>query len=272
MKTFAAIVLLAAGLGATHAAQAAESSLELVLSDERVVFNSATNISMEMIFRNVGETNLSPSKLLLELAVVLDGKEFKRDPKRMPSLNILLSLEPKRAWRSRISLSDFLIPPAALAPGQHTVALSDMGSESNPLTIFIEPFSRVPLLKPPITLSNLFVSADGYCLGFVLGDSEGTNVSFVVDETAPSPTGGRVMLDTTNTALYEGIKLPLGGEEEAQLLGYLASWLNSPSGAKDLGGLTNRESSVYWVRRLLINRPRTIRIIREMESGDRRDR
>jgi len=138
MKTFITILLLVAVLPITRTARAADSSLELVLSDDHVVFNTATNISMEMIFRNVGETNLSPSKLLVGLSVVLDGKEFKRDPMRIPSLNILLSFEPKRGWRSRISLSDFLIPPEALSSGRHTVALRDMGSESNTQTIFIE--------------------------------------------------------------------------------------------------------------------------------------
>jgi hypothetical protein len=139
MKTFTTILVLAAVLSITHTTRAADSYLELVLSDDHVVFTTATNITMEMIFRNVGETNLSAPKLLLGLTVVLDGKEFKRAPMRMPSLNILLDFEPKKGWRSHISLSDFLIPPEALASGRHTVALRDTGSESNTQTIFIEP-------------------------------------------------------------------------------------------------------------------------------------
>ena len=139
MKTVASILLLAAALSMTPAARATNSSLELVLSDDQVVFTSATNISMEVIFRNVGETNLSPSRLLVDLAVVLDGKEFKRDWKRMPSLNILLELQPKSGWRRGIAFSEFLIPSEALAPGRHTVTVRDMGSESNTLTLFIEP-------------------------------------------------------------------------------------------------------------------------------------
>ena len=139
MKTFATILLLAAVLSITRTTRAADSSLELVLSDDHVVFTTATNISMAMIFRNVGETNLSPARLLKGLSVVLDGKEFKRDWKRMPSLNILLDFQPKYGWRSRISLSDFVIPPEALVTGRHTVALRDAGSESNTQTIFIEP-------------------------------------------------------------------------------------------------------------------------------------
>jgi len=139
MKPFATILLLAVILSVTQVVQAANSSLELVLCDEHVVFNASTNISMDMICRNVGETNLNPAELLTDLTVVLDGKEFKRDLRRTPSLNILLSFEPKRGWRRSISLSDFHIPPEALASGRHTVALRVLGSESNTQTIFIEP-------------------------------------------------------------------------------------------------------------------------------------
>jgi len=139
MKTFATILLLATVLSVTHTAQAADSSLELVLSDDHVVFTTATNISMEMIFRNVGETNMSPYNLLVGLSVVLDGKEFQRDPKRYIAYNGVLWFQPKTGWRSHISLSDYLIPPEALTSGRHTVELRDASSESNTQTIFIEP-------------------------------------------------------------------------------------------------------------------------------------
>jgi hypothetical protein len=137
MKTLATILLLAAVLFMMETARASDNSLELVLIDERVVFATANNISMEMIFRNVGETNLSPAGLLVGLSIVIDGKEFKRH--RVPSLNILLAFEPKNAWRTRFSFSDFLIPPEALTSGRHTIALRDMNSESNTQTIFVEP-------------------------------------------------------------------------------------------------------------------------------------
>ena len=119
MKSFTTILLLATVLSHRECRSArAGSRLELVLCDDHVVFATATNISMEMIFRNVGETNLSPVGLLKGLSVVLDGKEFKRDWKRLPSFNILLDFQPHYGWRSRISLSDFLIPPEALASGR----------------------------------------------------------------------------------------------------------------------------------------------------------
>jgi hypothetical protein len=138
MKTFATIFFLAAILSITHTAQAADISLELVLSDDQVVFTTVTNISMEMIYRNVGETNMSPYDLVAGLSVVLDGKEFQRDPKRIFLYNPLW-FQPKTGMRSRIRLSDYLIPPEALVSGRHTVALRDASSESNTQTIFIEP-------------------------------------------------------------------------------------------------------------------------------------
>jgi hypothetical protein len=138
MKTFAIILLLAAVLSITHTARAADSSLELVLSDDHVVFTTATNISMEMVFRNVGETNMSPYNLLMGLSVILDGKEYKRDPMRIAAYNGPEWFSPKSGWREYYLLSDFLIPPEALTSGRHKVALRDMSSESNTLTIFIE--------------------------------------------------------------------------------------------------------------------------------------
>ena len=139
MKTFVTILVLAALLTITHTVRAADSSLELVLSDDHVVFTTATNILMEMIFRNVGETNLEPYKLLEDLSVVLDGKAYQRDPKKVIAYNGGLWFEPKTGWRDHVRLSFFLIPPEVLASGRHTVALRDAGSESNTQTIFIEP-------------------------------------------------------------------------------------------------------------------------------------
>jgi len=138
MKTFTTILLLAAVLSISHMARAADSSLELVLSDDHVVFTTVTNISMAMIFRNVGETNLAPYKLLVDLSVVLDGKAYQRDPKRIIVYNGVLWFQPRTGWRDHVSLSDYLIPPEALASGRHTVTLRDAAAESNTQTIFIE--------------------------------------------------------------------------------------------------------------------------------------
>ena len=144
MKTFTTILLLASFIffkstsPAADVVQKAPSSLELVLIDEHVVFSTATKISMEMIFRNVGEEKMKPYDLLLGLSVVWDGGEYKRDPRHIGPWNGPWEITPKTAWRNRISLSDFLIPPKVLTAGRHTVAVRDASSESNILTVFIE--------------------------------------------------------------------------------------------------------------------------------------
>ena len=144
MKTFTRILLLAAFIfvkstsPAADVVQKAPSSLELVLIDEHVVFSTATKISMEMIFRNVGEEKMKPYDLLLGLSVVWDGKEYGRDPKQFIAYNGSLEFGPKSGWRNRISLSEFLIPSRLLTSGRHTVAVRDASAESNTQTVFIE--------------------------------------------------------------------------------------------------------------------------------------
>src|SRR6266704_6149771 len=123
---------------AADVVQKSPGSLELVLIDDHVVFSTATNLSMEMIFRYVGEEKMKPYDLLLGLSVVWDGKEYGRDPKRYVAYNGLLEFGPKSGWRNRISLSEFLIPSRLLTSGRHTVAVRDASAESNILAVFIE--------------------------------------------------------------------------------------------------------------------------------------
>lgn len=138
MKISMTILILIVALFAKLPARAADNSLELVLCEEQVLFTTSTNISMAMIFRNVGATNLAPLKLLEGLSVVVDGKEYKRDPERIISYNGVQWFQPKRGWRNHISFSDYPIPSEALASGRHTVALREAASESNAQTIFIK--------------------------------------------------------------------------------------------------------------------------------------
>ncbi len=144
MKTFTTILLLAAFIfvkstsPAADVVQKAPGSLELVLIDDHVVFSTVTNISMEMIFRNVGEEKMKPYNLLLGLSVVWDGKEYGRNPKQYVAYNGSLEFGPKSGWRNHISLSEFLIPSRLLTSGRHTVAVRDASAESNILAVFIE--------------------------------------------------------------------------------------------------------------------------------------
>ena len=79
MKAFTTILLLAAfslvksTSPAADVVQKAPSPLELVLIDDHVVFSTATTVSMEMIFRNVGEEKMKPYDLLLGLSAKLEA-------------------------------------------------------------------------------------------------------------------------------------------------------------------------------------------------------
>ena len=146
MKTFASICSLVLVLLVGSSARAEGSSLELTLIDDRVVFITATNISMELSLRNVGNTNVEPFGLLSGLSVVLDGKEYKRDPKRFFSYDGLAEFSPMASMRVRFDLADYIIPPAALEPGRHTVVARAASSESNKLTFFIGS-QYIPLAK-----------------------------------------------------------------------------------------------------------------------------
>jgi hypothetical protein len=157
MKTFTIILLLAAGFFAkssaqtTDSSQASSGSLEIILNfqkeytygtnavvEELVGFSAATNIKLEITFRNVGDVIMDRMDLFCGFSIILDGKEYK-ETHRMRGFDGVARFDPKTAWRVDFPLSEFLIPKEALASGRHTVAVKDAGVESNQLTIFIEP-------------------------------------------------------------------------------------------------------------------------------------
>jgi hypothetical protein len=156
MKTFATILLLVAGIFVTSSAQTTNSlraspgSLEVVLTLQKafvygtntdfysvVAFSAATNITMEVTLRNVGEENMEHINLLFGLTVIWDGKEYRYCGKPTLGWNGERYFSPKTAWRLRFPMSDY-ISPEALASGRHTIAVKDAGLESNILTIFID--------------------------------------------------------------------------------------------------------------------------------------
>ena len=156
MKTFATIFLLVAGIFVTSSAQttnslfASPSSLEIVLTLQQtfvyntntdfysvVAFSAATNITMEVTLRNVGEVIMERPDLLFGLTVIWDGKEYRYCGKRLLGFDGDPNFDPRTAWRLRFTMSDY-IPPEALVSGRHTIAVRDAGVESNILTIFID--------------------------------------------------------------------------------------------------------------------------------------
>ena len=158
MKIFTIILVLIAVLFvesrtlADDARQASSNSLDLVLKCDEisfdrihnsVEFNTATNISFEVSFRNFGEINLNALDLVYGLSVVWDGKEYMRDPKRGedPFLGDK-ALKPystsKEVRSRRYLLSRYLIPESKLTSGWHKFAVRSATAESNIRTISAE--------------------------------------------------------------------------------------------------------------------------------------
>jgi len=117
-------------------AETANSSLELVLHDERVSFPTS-HITMELSLRNVGDTSMNALDLVSGLSIVWDGQEYKRDPKRWFSWDGPTEFQQQTSMRARINLADYLIPQVALTPGKHSVAAKTASSKSNKLTVYI---------------------------------------------------------------------------------------------------------------------------------------
>jgi len=115
---------------------------ELVVIDDRVTFDKTEDVSIQVVIRDLGVKKMVAPDLWWGLSVVWDGKEYERDPKYKGAWNGPREIMPKTAWRTSFSLSEYRVPTAALTAGRHTIALKDAFSESNTLTVFIEPKNR----------------------------------------------------------------------------------------------------------------------------------
>ena len=140
------LMLLLAFLPVLHvSAEAPKSGLrpyDLIVIDNRVVFDKPESISMRIVIRDLGVRKMIAAGLYWGLALVWDGKEYKRAPEHIGNWNGPMEIIPKTAWRTGFSLSEYLVPAEALTTGRHTIALRDAFSESNTLTVFIEPKKR----------------------------------------------------------------------------------------------------------------------------------
>ena len=135
--------------------------------------------------------------------------------------------------------------------------------------------SRVPQLKAPITLVKLDVWRDGGSLGFVIRDAIDTNLSFMVDGKIGSSTRGHFFLYTEHIDFAKGVQLDLGGEEENQIIGYLALWLDANFDRKkldvlfshpDFRNMPKAEFNAYHVKHLIDNRQKMIQAIRDTQQ------
>jgi len=114
---------------------------EIVLSGEKVVFDKAESVSIQITIRNLGMKKLIAPDLYSGLSVVWDGKEYKLGVYSWGGIGPY-EIIPKGYWSRGFSLSDCLVPAEALTAGRHTIALKDAFAESNTLTVFID--SRNP--------------------------------------------------------------------------------------------------------------------------------
>ncbi len=111
---------------------------EIVLDGQRVVFDKAESVSIQITVRNLGMKKLIAPDLYWGLSVVWDGKEYKRNHKHSVLWDGHAEIMPKTAWRTTFSLSEYLVPAEAWTAGRHSIALRDAFAESNTLTVFIE--------------------------------------------------------------------------------------------------------------------------------------
>jgi hypothetical protein len=134
----------------------------------------------------------------------------------------------------------------------------------------------MPTLSPPIVLYELHVWRDGGSLGFEIGDQSGGKIKFFVDGKIESATVGWFFFNTIHTDYEKGRQLPLGEEEEKQLLNYLSLWLDSKFDRKkleyvfsttDFRDLTQDQFNAFHVKRLIDNRDKTIEKIRKTKQS-----
>jgi hypothetical protein len=148
MKTSFAVILLVSVIALSSFAQdtnvAPTNSLEIVLNcttdnsraSRAFVFHSATNITLDVCFRNVGEKNIPAGDT--HPTVVWDGKEYKQwsyEKGHMPIFIGPPDWPPTSIWSFTVKLSDYVIPPDAQKAGRHTIAVKSDQFESNKLTV-----------------------------------------------------------------------------------------------------------------------------------------
>ena len=126
--------------------------------------------------------------------------------------------------------------------------------------------------KNPMVLNELLVWRDGGSLGFVMEDADKERLCFCMDGSIGSATTGYFFLNVTHATEDGGIQLPLDGQREKQLLGYLKSWLETHFDMNDLDktlasnnfqALTKDEFKAWHVGRVLKNRPDAVRLLRK---------
>jgi hypothetical protein len=192
MKTFATIIILGAvffvksTLLAADAIRVSPSPIELVMDcgnvysnrlspysfDSSVEFREATEISIAVTFRSIGEFFVFEETLTSGLSIVWDGNEYKQK-KHTSSGNtptITAAWPPKSCYRHDFMLSDFVIPPEALTSGRHTVTVRVEFPES--ATYVLSSGTSFPPITIAQTNSNRQIFAESSTLTIFIKESK----------------------------------------------------------------------------------------------------
>ncbi len=121
------------------ASRAAAAPYEIVIESEPVVIPEVSQHAFRILVRDLGVQRMIAPELYWGLCVVLDGAEYRLDPKRIGTWNGPHEILPRTSWRTGFSLGEYLVPPEKLAPGRHILRLKDSLVESNSITFFVEP-------------------------------------------------------------------------------------------------------------------------------------
>jgi hypothetical protein len=110
---------------------------ELTLIAEKKPFASADQVYPAIDIKILGTKEWYAPTLYWGLKLVWDGKEYARKPEHIGAWNGPGLLGPNTSMRTAISVVEYTVPAAALAPGRHTMAVKDKHAQSNTIVVVI---------------------------------------------------------------------------------------------------------------------------------------
>lgn len=133
-----ALAVVSVALATSDKVQKQANPYELILIDDKVVFDEPNKISMKLLVRDLGVKKMIAPHLYWALSLEWDGKKYVRDAKAPRVWSGPWEIIPKTAWRTGISFSKYHLPSEALTPGKHVLLVKDGFAKSNSVTIFIK--------------------------------------------------------------------------------------------------------------------------------------
>ncbi|MBC8065872.1 MAG: hypothetical protein H7Y17_13650, partial [Chlorobia bacterium] len=122
--------------------------VSLTIDADRLTFGPAEDVTVMATIGNLGATNLEAPATYWAVRVILDGKEYARQPKFIGDWNGPGRIIPNGTYQGGITLTEYGIEPATLEPGKHKLSLQLGDKKSNELTFHIQdPAQAAALLK-----------------------------------------------------------------------------------------------------------------------------